>query len=280
VVIGGPSRRSRITLIGFPYDESSSYLRGAAGAPPLIREALRSESSNSSSESGIDLFAPGVLADAGDVLPVAGETMLSRIESAIEDSLREGLHPIALGGDHAITYPILRAFAKRFSGLSLIHFDAHPDLYDEFGGNRFSHACPFARIMEERLVGRLVQVGIRAATRHQREQAARFGVEMLEMRNWPPREKLVFDTPVYVSFDMDALDPAFAPGVSHPEPGGLSTREALAVIQTIDAPIVGADIVEFNPARDPSGLTAMVCAKLVKEIAARMLETLTPAARA
>jgi agmatinase len=279
-VISDPAARPRITLIGFPYDENSSYLRGAAGAPPLIREALRSESSNSSSESGIDLFAPGVLADAGDVLPAAGETTLSRIEAAVEASLREGLHPIALGGDHAITYPILRAFAKRFPRLSLIHFDAHPDLYDEFGGSRLSHACPFARIMEERLAGRLVQVGIRAATRHQREQAARFGVEMLEMKNWPPREKLVFDSPVYVSFDMDVLDPAFAPGVSHPEPGGLSTREALAVIQAIDAPIVGADIVEFNPARDRSGLTAMVCVKLVKEIAARMLETLPPKAKA
>ena len=279
-MIGSPAVGPRITLIGFPYDENSSYLRGAAGAPPLIREALRSESSNSSSESGIDLFAPGVLADAGDVLPAAGETMLLRIESAIEASLREGLHPIVLGGDHAITYPILRAFAKKFPRLSLIHFDAHPDLYEEFGGSRLSHACPFARIMEERLAGRLVQVGIRAATRHQREQAARFGVEMLEMKHWPPREKLVFDSPVYVSFDMDALDPAFAPGVSHPEPGGLSTREALAVIQAIDAPIVGADIVEFNPARDRSGLTAMVCAKLVKEIAARMLETLPPTAKA
>jgi len=279
-VIGSPSAGPRITLIGFPCDENSSYLRGAAGAPPLIREALASESSNSSSESGIDLFAPGVLADAGDVLPAAGETTLSRIEAAIEASLREGLHPIALGGDHAITYPILRAFSKRFPRLSLLHFDAHPDLYDEFGGSRLSHACPFARIMEEKLAGRLVQVGIRAATRHQREQARRFGVEMLEMKNWPPREKLVFDSPVYVSFDMDALDPAFAPGVSHPEPGGLSTREALAVIQAIDAPIVGADIVEFNPARDRSGLTAMVCAKLVKEIAARMLETLPPAAKA
>ena len=279
-MIGGPAARPRITLIGFPHDENSSYLRGAAGAPPLIREALASESSNSSSESGIDLFAPGVLADAGDVLPAADETTLSRIEAAVEASLREGFHPIALGGDHAITYPILRAFAKRFPRLSLIHFDAHPDLYDEFGGSRLSHACPFARIMEERLAGRLVQVGIRTATRHQREQAARFGVEMLEMKNWPPREKLVFDSPVYVSFDMDALDPAFAPGVSHPEPGGLSTREALAVIQAIDAPIVGADIVEFNPARDRSGLTAMVCAKLVKEIAARMLETLPPTAKA
>jgi agmatinase len=263
---------ARIALIGFPSDENSSFLRGAAGAPPLIRQAFLSESSNSWSESGIDLSAPGLLVDSGDLsLEIAGST-LSSIETAIASALRDGLHPISLGGDHSITYPILRAFAKRFSRLSLLHFDAHPDLYDEFGGNRLSHACPFARILEEGLVQRLVQVGIRAATGHQREQAARFKVEMLEMKDWQDGKRLLFDSPVYLSFDVDALDPSCAPGVSHPEPGGLSTRQALDVIQRVEAPIVGADIVEFNPARDPSGLTAMVCAKLLKEIAARMIE--------
>ncbi len=268
------SRRARVALIGFPFDENSSFLRGAAGAPPLIRQAFASESSNRWSEGGIDLSAPGILADAGDVSPAAGGAMLSSIEAAISGLLERGLHPIALGGDHSITHPILRAFAKKFPRLSLLHFDAHPDLYDEFGGNRLSHACPFARILEEGLVQRLVQVGIRAANGHQREQAARFGVEMLEMKDWQDGKMLVVDLPVYVSFDIDALDPAFAPGVSHPEPGGLSTRQALDVIQRVDAPVVGADIVEFNPARDLSGLTAIVCAKLLKEIAARMLETL------
>ncbi|HEX7252887.1 MAG TPA: agmatinase [Thermoanaerobaculia bacterium] len=264
----------RVTLIGLPFDENSSYLRGAADAPPLIREAFRSESSNPYSESGIDLSAPGLLADAGDVAPAAGKTTLAQIEDAVDRCLRQDLHPIGLGGDHAITYPILRAFGRKYPNLSLLHFDAHPDLYDEFSGSRFSHACPFARIMEERLVGRLVQVGIRAATAHQRAQASRFGVEMREMRDGPIREKLAFDTPLYISFDMDALDPAFAPGVSHPEPGGLSTRDALSVIAAISVPIVGADVVEFNPSRDRSGVTAMTAAKLVKEIAARMLETL------
>ena len=138
--------------------------------------------------------------------------------------------PIALGGDHAITFPILRAFAKRHPRLSILHFDAHPDLYDEFEGNRFSHACPFARIMEEGLAGRLVQVGIRTANAHQREQVARFGVEMIEMRDFRDGLAPEFDAPVYVSFDLDGLDPAFAPGVSHREPGGLSTRQALDVI--------------------------------------------------
>ena len=261
---------TRLALIGFRSDSNSSYLRGAASAPPLIREALRCESSNSWSESGIEV-GPDRFFDAGDLGEEPGKDTFVRIEAAIGRLLDDGHTPISLGGDHAITYPILRAFAKRYPRLSILHFDAHPDIYDEFEGNRLSHACPFARIMEERLAGRLVQVGIRTATAHQRAQVERFGVEMIEMKRFrataPPR----FDTPVYVSFDLDALDPAFAPGVAHREPGGLSTREALDVIAAVDAPIVGADVVELNPQQDVSGMTAMVAAKLVKEIAGRML---------
>jgi arginase family enzyme len=126
--------------------------------------------------------------------------------------------------------------------------------------------------MEEGLAKRLVQVGIRTVNGHQREQAERFGVEFVEMRNWRDDLTLDFDSPVYISFDLDALDPAFAPGVSHREPGGLSTRQAIGVIQRLRAKVVGADIVEFNPRMDPAQITAVVCAKLLKEIAAKMLE--------
>jgi agmatinase len=165
----------------------------------------------------------------------------------------------------------LRAFAKRYRRLSILHFDAHPDLYDELDGNRFSHACPFARIMEEGLVERLVQVGIRTMTDHQRQQVERFGVEVIEMRDYRDDWPIDFDTPVYISFDVDGLDPAFAPGVSHREPGGLSTRQAINTILNLNAEIVGADIVEFNPRMDVANLTETVCAKIVKEIAAQML---------
>src|SRR5262249_1045605 len=193
-------------------------------------------------------------------------------ESGVRDLVDRGLRALSLSGDHAITYPILRAFSRRYPRLSILHFDAHPDLYDEFAGNRLSHACPFARIMEEKLASRLVQVGIRTATRHQREQAARFGVEMVEMKGWTADLSIGFDTPVYISFDLDGIDPAFAPGVAHPEPGGPTTRQVVDLIHRVSAPIVGADIVELNPARDPSGITALVGAKLLKEIAAQMLQ--------
>nr|NIV28320.1 agmatinase [Anaerolineae bacterium] len=151
--------------------------------------------------------------------------------------------------------------------------DAHPDLYDEIEGNRYSHGCPFARIMEESLVTRLVQVGIRTMNPHQRAQAERFGVEVHEMRDWRPGTAFDFGGPVYLSLDLDVLDPAFAPGTSHHEPGGLSTREVLELIQNLRAPIVGADIVELNPKRDPLGITAMAAAKLLKEVVAGMVES-------
>jgi arginase len=263
-------RGPRLALVGFRSDENSSFLRGAAEAPPLIRSAFASAASNRWTEAGVELTEADFF-DAGDFGGTEGPAMQATIEGAIGALLDRGLAPISLGGDHAITFPILRAFARKYPRLSILHFDAHPDLYDEFEGNRLSHACPFARIMEAGLAQRLVQVGIRTATAHQRAQIARFGVEAIEMKDFRDGLALRFDAPVYVSFDLDGLDPAFAPGVSHREPGGLSTRQALDVIARVAAPIVGADVVEFNPKMDATGLTAMVCAKLVKELAGKML---------
>lgn len=263
--------RASLALIGFRYDENSSFMKGAADAPPQIRAALRSEASSLWSESGVDVGRESLFFDAGDVEPVPGTEMLSLVEDSMLTLLDDGLSPISLGGDHSITYPIIRAFKKKFSKLSLLQFDAHPDLYDDFKKNRYSHASPFARIMEEGLVDRLVQVGIRSLNGHQREQAKRFNVEMIEMKHWRDDLQLEFDSPLYVSFDIDALDPAFAPGVSHREPGGLTTRQAIDLINRIRGRVIGADIVEFNPRTDPLHITGTVCAKLLKELAAKML---------
>jgi arginase family enzyme len=125
--------------------------------------------------------------------------------------------------------------------------------------------------MEEGLVDRLIQVGIRTLNAHQREQAERFGVEIVEMRELKEEKVLDFSTPLYISFDMDCLDPAYAPGVSHWEPGGMSTRQVIEIIQSISANVVGADIVEFNPEVE-TDLTAMVAAKIFKEMVGKMLE--------
>lgn len=261
------------TLIGLPYDGASSYRRGAAAGPRMIREALRSPASNSTSETGVDVALATSLADAGDVDLANTSDVRGAIEAAVRRIVVEGARPIALGGDHSITYSVLRALRPRHRSLTVLHFDAHPDLYDEFEGNRFSHACPFARVMEEQLADRLVQVGIRTMNAHQRTQADRYGVQVIDMRGWTAGARPSTTGPVYITVDVDVFDPAFAPGVSHREPGGLSVRDVLGVLQSVPGPIVGADLVEFNPSQDPVGLTAPVCAKLVKELAARMIES-------
>ncbi|MGD1991978.1 MAG: agmatinase [Anaerolineae bacterium] len=260
-----------LAVLGVPFDENSSFRRGPSLAPARIREGFHSESSNLWTESGVDLGATSGWQDLGDLDLMEKGRAFAEIERALDTLLAHDLRVVTLGGDHSITYPILRAYAKAFPGLSILQLDAHPDTYDELDGNRHSHACPFARIMEEGLASRLVQVGIRAMTGHQREQAKRFGIEVLTMRQWRQVEKVTFEGPVYLSLDLDCLDPAFAPGVSHHEPGGLSTREVLGVIHGLRGELVGADIVEYNPERDPQGITGMAAAKLLKEILGRML---------
>lgn len=259
-------------LIGLPYDASSSFLRGPAKAPPLIREALHSPVGNLWTEGLVDLGRPGALFDAGDLPTAEPAEARALIEAGIASVLLDGRRPIALGGDHAVTYPILRALDRTHPRPTILHIDAHPDLYEEFEGDRFSHACPFARILEEGLAGRLVQVGIRTMNGHQRAQAARYGVEVIEMRDWVRGARPELSGAVYLSVDLDGLDPAFAPGVSHREPGGLSTREVIGLIQGITGPFVGADVVEYNPLQDSGEITARVAAKLVKEIAGRMTQ--------
>jgi len=264
---------TKIALLGVPYDAGSSFQRGPAEAPGLIRDALWSEAGNTWSEEGIDL-KDGRVDDEGDLWFTdreAGADARARIEQAVGSILDSGRRPLLLGGDHSITYPALRGMRRLHPRLGILHLDAHPDLYREFHGDPYSHACPFARILEEGLADRLVQVGIRTMTGHQRKQADRFGVEVIDMRTWRDGMPLRFDSPVYLSLDLDALEPGLAPGVSHREPGGLTVRQVLGIIQSLEVPLVGADVVEFNPINDPSGLTASVSAKLVKEIAARML---------
>jgi agmatinase len=258
------------TIVGLPYDAASSFVRGPAHAPPKIREALHSVAGNSWTETLVDISAPGVMRDAGDVDFWRADDPQHAIEQAIEHVLAAGGSPISLGGDHSVTFPILRALRRHHPRLTIVQIDAHPDLYDEFAGNRLSHACPFARIMEAALADHLVQVGIRTMTDHQRSQAERFAVDVIDMRAWHAGSRPSFDGPLYLSIDLDGIDPAFAPGVSHPEPGGLSVRDVIAVIQQTPGALIGADVVECNPNVDPAGLTSRVAAKLVKELVASL----------
>jgi arginase len=258
-------------LLGIPLDHNSSFLRGTAQAPPLIREAFHSDHWNKTTETHVDLSVPGIFEDVGDLPAMDSPDAFTRIKDAITKIVEAGKRPVSLGGDHSVTAPILQAIGKRIPAITLVHFDAHPDLYADYEGNPHSHASPFARIMEEQLVHRLIQIGIRTLNAHQHEQAEKYGVKIYETKNLPDPTHLNLTGPIYVSFDMDALDPAFAAGVSHWEPGGLSTREAISYLHALPGPIIGADLVEFNPAQDATGLTATVAAKILKELLGKML---------
>ncbi|MBH30748.1 MAG: agmatinase [Candidatus Marinimicrobia bacterium] len=260
----------RIKLIGVPYDAKSSFLNGPVDAPDAIRKALFSGASNLFSESGFDLGKLGGFREEADLEIENSEAGFDVIAEATSKMLAADSRPIFLGGDHSITFPLVKAIAQSHRPSTIVHLDAHPDLYDEFEEDRFSHACPFARIMEESLTDRLIQIGIRTANEHQREQAEKFGVEMIELPEIPTDLGFSPDDTVYISLDLDVFDPAFAPGISHHEPGGMTVREVIGIIHSINAPIIGADVVELNPHRDVNGVTAMVAAKMVKEIVGKM----------
>mmetsp|Transcript_20286 Transcript_20286/g.22552 ORF Transcript_20286/g.22552 Transcript_20286/m.22552 type:complete len:272 (-) Transcript_20286:17-832(-) len=189
-----------------------------------------------------------------------------------------------LGGDHYITYPVFEALKHKHPNddIHIVHFDAHSDLYALFDGNPFSHASPFARIMEGKLAKSLTQIGLRTLTDHQRDQIAKHNVKGFEMKDLEDKSDLYQhlkglangkNDKVYISIDLDVLDPAFAPGVSHYEPGGMTTREVMNCIhKLVHKRLIGGDVVEYNPNRDTNAVTAMVAAKFVKEIGAIMFK--------
>ena len=195
------------------------------------------------------------------------EAALAQVESAVGQVLKEGAVPLLLGGDHAVTVPAFRATLRRYPDLKLLYLDAHPDLYPDYEGDSLSHACVVSRILElEEMSGeRITQVGVRALTPPQREVAQREGIRVV-----PAWEFASFryeaEGPVYLSVDIDVLDPAYAPGCGNPVPGGPSTRELLALLQTLKGRIVALDVVEVNPLLDPSGITALAAARIVIEM--------------
>jgi agmatinase len=264
-------------LIGVPFDANSSFMRGPALAPRAIRKAMGSEAGNPYSERGIRVWPSESVLDHGD-LKVPARARVREPIDAITRGFAAALETtprlLTLGGDHAVSYPVVRAVAERYGRLDMLHFDAHPDLYPEYQGNRYSHGSPMARILEDGCVERLVQVGIRSISPTQTEVVRRYGVETHAAYDVARMPRLRFRRPLYISIDIDALDPAFAPGVSHPEPGGLSVRQVLDIVADARADVVGADVVELNPRCDVNGVTANVAAKLAREMLARLLQPL------
>jgi len=255
-----------IVIQGINWDAKSSFQQGPAKAPDLIRKALYSDSMNLYTELGASI--------ENDAITDKGYFTINEyfdIETITKNNLDAGSKLLSLGGDHSVTFPIIKAFNEHYPKLDILHIDAHADLYHEYEGDPYSHACPFARIMENGFAVKLVQVGIRTLNPHQADQAKKYDVDVHEMRNLDLNAIPKFNNPLYISLDMDGFDPAFAPGVSHHEPGGLSSRQVLDLIHSIDTEVVGADIVEYNPDRDFHDMTAYLAAKMMKELLGKLM---------
>ncbi|MBA6316009.1 agmatinase [Cellulophaga baltica] len=257
---------NKIIIQGIKFDEKSSYEKGPRLAPPIIREVLNCGSANMYTENLITIENEAI-EDKGDF----EITDYFDIEKITKKHLDTGAKILSLGGDHSITFPVIKAHHEKYPKLDILHIDAHCDLYDDYEGDSYSHACPFARIMENGFAVKLVQVGIRTLNPHQAEQADRFKVEIHQMKNLDLNKIPKFKNPLYISLDMDGFDPAFAPGVSHHEPGGLTSRQVINLIQSIDTEVIGADIVEYNPPKDFQKMTAFLAAKMMKEILGKMM---------
>lgn len=263
-----------IKLIGIPFDKNSSYLQGSALAPPRIRLMDVEGSANRFCEHGKEIIEGKNYQDLGDMTfydSDDSELVYSKIKKTIQGELKPLDKIICFGGDHSISFPVIEAHAEKHKNLNILHLDAHADLYDNFKNNPYSHASPFARLMEKGILKSLTQVGVRTLNTHQKEQASKYNVKVIEMKNYNVDFIKSLEGPLYISLDLDVLDPSFAPGVSHHEPGGMSTRELISIIQNINVSIIGADIVELNPNRDINNATAMVAYKIFKELVSKMI---------
>lgn len=262
--------RTPWVFLGIADDTQSSFLRGPAAAPERIRRAYDGRCYNGSTESGLDLT--GSVSDLGDLKPgAAWAASAASYRARVEEILGEDETPFIAGGDHAVSVPVVEAFALLGRPIHVIQVDAHPDLYPDFEGNPDSHACTGARIVEMAHVRSLTQIGIRTTNPEQRRQVERYRekITLLEARELdgalPAMSHIPHGADVYLTVDMDGIDPAFAPGVSHPVPGGLSARQVLDLIQRGHWTLAGMDVVEVNPSRDFQDQTSILAARLLHE---------------
>ncbi len=260
-----------VQMLGLPTDRNSSFMKGASRAPEVVRKIMASGMSNLTAENGCDLDDPAVLKDLGSLELHEDDGDFEKIRETAMKLFSKGT-ALFIGGDHFVTWPILEGFtaATRLKP-HLVQIDAHPDFYPEFDGSPTSHASTMARVMERNLAGSLTQIGLRTINKIQQKQIEKHGVTVFPASTGIPDKRELPSGITYLTIDLDGLDPAFAPGVSHHEPGGLTTREVIRLIWSLPGPLVGGDIVEYNPANDIHGMTAAVVMKLVKEMVARIV---------
>ena len=287
-------REVDIALIGVPFDGGTTNRTGARHGPREIRNqsSLVRRVHHVSGVSPFDLLR---VADCGDapVNPLSIADSLATIAADFAQIRRSGAVPLAVGGDHLITLPILRGIASD-GPVGLIHFDAHTDTYDSFFGSRYNHGTPFRRAIEEGLLDpkRMVQIGLRGAISHRSNYdfANTAGIRIIFIEELLERgldavmteaRSIVGSAATYISFDIDVIDPSMAPGTGTPEIGGLTTREAQALIRLLrPLNIIGADLVEVSPPLDPSGGTALAAAVLMFELLCIMAESIAGRAKA
>jgi agmatinase len=274
-----------IAVVGVPFDGGTSYRPGARFGPAAVRQGSRLLRPYNPALEALP-FALAQVVDAGDITctPFSTEEAITEIERGADALLTGGGRLVAIGGDHTIALPLLRATARRFGPLALVHFDAHLDTWDTYFGQRYTHGTPFRRAWEEGLCRRdhSVHVGLRGPLYAETdlvedaqmgfaqvtsEQVAELGVAAVAERVLAR----VGDAPLYVSVDIDVLDPAHAPGTGTPEAGGLSSRELLSLLRGLaTARIVGADVVEVSPAYDHAEITAIAAAHVLYDLVTLM----------
>ncbi|MCL4524834.1 MAG: arginase family protein [Acidobacteria bacterium] len=261
---------AKLVFAGLPDDSQSSFRRGAARGPAALRLAYDGDCNNSTSESGCDLA--GKVFDAGDLPPLSDWSATARsFREFAAAQWRAGKIPFFAGGDHAVTVPIAEALAVLGHPVHIIQLDAHPDLYPVYEGSTTSHACVAARLLEMSHVASLTQYGIRTENAVQADCARRHSGRLRQFHartigvslNYPAH--IPHGAPVYITLDLDAFDPAFAPGVAHSVPGGLTPRQVLNFLQFAPWSLVGMDVVELNPDADANHLTALLAARCLHE---------------
>jgi agmatinase len=280
--------RIDVAVIGMPSDNGSPFRTGARFGPNAIRAMSAMLRPINPYREGVDVFRILACADLGDTPVVPGYMLptLEAIETSFDRIVSAGAATIGLGGDHGCSIAELRAIAKRHGPVSLLHFDSHSDTWDQYFGNqRHSAGTPFRRAAEEKLVdpSHSIQIGLRGSLFAPTDisQSVELGYDVVTWDQWAAMGtqalirqivNRVADRQVFVSFDLDVVDPAFAPGVQTPEAGGPSASEVLAVLRGLPAlRIVGADIVEVNPLFDgPGQITALLAATVAVEIIANI----------
>jgi agmatinase len=271
-----------VAILGAPFDSATTFRTGARFGPAAIREAsLLLRPYNEALD--VAPFDSVQVVDAGDAPanPIDVESGHRAIEDEARDLIRKGALVVGLGGDHSVSLPLLRTAAAQHGPLSLVQLDAHADTWDSYFGFRYTHGTVFRRAVEEGIVdpSASIQIGLRGSlySAEDLEQNTALGFSTLLARELDERgvsaalelARSRLRDPIYVTVDIDVLDPAFAPGTGTPESGGLSSRELLAIVRGLSElrpRIAGADVVEVSPSYDPSGVTAIAGANVAYEL--------------